>query len=430
MNLSRLQGSLSRSGAGPAPRAARDRSDGWLLRGSLLGGGMLVVMANASLSPALPQLRAAFPAAADLQIRLILTLPALVIVVASPLAGWTADRFGRKPLLIFSALLYGLAGGSGYLAPDIHLLLAGRALLGVAMAGMMTCLSTLVVDYFSGEARARFMGLQAAFSGLGGAFFLVLAGVLADAGWQQPFLMYLVALPLLPLLITSLHEPERAAPQRGAESLPAITAPLWRLVLFACLMVGLNQAVFNLVPLQLPFLLRERLGATSAENGLMIGVLALFFSLGALIYGRIGTRVAHIPLAGAALALMGASFVLIALATDSAPVYAAMVICGLSLGLFMPNIQLMLANGAPPALRGRLMGSYSAALYLGQFVSPLALAATGAAIATVATWLKVGVATLLIGALLACLRKPLRRLLHAESPPPHPSSRRGQAGAV
>ena len=73
---------------------------------------MLVVMANASLSPALPQLRAAFTEASDLQVRMILTLPALVIVLASPLAGWTADRFGRKPLLILSALLYGLAGSS------------------------------------------------------------------------------------------------------------------------------------------------------------------------------------------------------------------------------------------------------------------------------------------------------------------------------
>ena len=178
-----------------------------MLQASLLAGGMLAVMANASLSPALPQLRNAFAEASDLQIRMILTFPALVIVVASPLAGWTADHFGRKPLLILSALLFGVAGSSGYLAQDIVTLLAGRALLGVAAAGLMTSLTTLVVDYFSGAKRARFMGLQAAVSGLGGSCFLILGGVLAEAGWRQPFLLYLVALTLLPFMIHFLYEP-------------------------------------------------------------------------------------------------------------------------------------------------------------------------------------------------------------------------------
>lgn len=411
MSFSRRHGSLPLTGAEVPAARERPRSDSWLLRASLLSGGMLVVMANASLSPALPQLRAAFVAASDLQIRMILTLPALAVVLISPLAGWTADRFGRKPLLIASTLLYGLAGSSGWLAQDILVLLAGRALLGMAMAGLMTCVTTLVVDYFSGEQRARFMGLQAAVGGLGGGVFLVLAGALADAGWRQPFTMYLVALLLLPMMITSLYEPTRARPARQSGEAGSVTWRLLRLTLFACLMVMFNQMVFNLVPLQLPFLLQARFGMTGSENGLAIGVLALFFSLGALVYGRIASRVAHIPLAGLALALMGGSYLLIALAPGSGAVYAAMLPCGLALGLFMPNLQLMLANGAPLALRGRLMGSYSASLYLGQFISPLLLQATGTGTATAAVWLNFGLMTLLVGAVLVLLQSRIQRLI-------------------
>jgi len=90
---------------------------------------------------------------------------------------------------------------------------------------------------------------------------------------------------------------------------------------------------------------------------------------------------------------------------------AAMTLCGLGLGLFMPNIQLLLANGAPQALRGRLMGSYSASLYLGQFVSPLILQVTGTGTASAGDWLNIGFVTLLVGALLVALRTHIERLI-------------------
>ncbi len=400
-----------------------------MLQASLLAGGMLAVMANASLSPALPQLRNAFADASDLQIRMILTFPALVIVVASPLAGWTADHFGRKPLLILSALLFGVAGSSGYLAQDIVTLLAGRALLGVAAAGLMTSLTTLVVDYFSGAKRARFMGLQAAVSGLGGSFFLILGGVLAEAGWRQPFLLYLVALALLPFMIHFLYEPGvhrsgvplprvregmlRALRERGRKAFAAVAqvdGPLLRLVIFCYVLVWLNQAVFNLVPLQLPFLLLRRFGTTTTQNGVAISLVALSFSLSALLYGRIATRVAHIPLAGLGLALLGGSCVIVGLAASLEAIYAGMVLSGLGLGLLMPNLNLMLANRAPQAMRGRLLGGYSAFLYLGQFLSPLLLSATGTGLATGVEWLNIGFGTLALGLVLVLVHRPLARL--------------------
>ena len=376
-------------------------------------------MANASLSPALPLIRKAFSDASDLQIRLILTIPALVIVLASPLAGWTADRYGRKRLLVFSALLYGLAGVSGYLAQDIGILLAGRALTGVAVAGLMTCLSTLVVDYFNGGARARFIGLQAAASGLGGSLFLLLGGVLAEAGWRQPFLMFAVALLLLPFLIHGLYEPERVE-RRMARDIAPPAAPLLRLIIFCYAMVWLSQVVFNLVPLQLPFLLESRFAATSTQNGFAISLVALSFALTALLYGRHATRLAHIPLTGLGLALMGASYIAIALANSMAAIYTGMMLSGMGLGLLVPNLHLMLANRAPEALRGRLLGGFASFLYLGQFLSPLLLQASGTGVETGVEWLNIGFGTLLAGMLLVVVRRPLGRLFQG-GPAPDPS---------
>ena len=198
------------------------------------------------------------------------------------------------------------------------------------------------------------MGLQAAVGGLGGGFFLVLAGMLAEVGWQRPFLMYLVALALAPLMLRSLYEPGRATATRRPDRAPTLSPRLLRLALFACLIVGFNQAVFNLVPLQLPFLLRSRLGASSTENGLMIGGLALFFSLGALVTGASGRAWRTFPWQGGA-GGDGRQLCPDRPGDGQPDGVRRDVLCGLGLGLFMPNIQLLLANGAPQALRGRLM---------------------------------------------------------------------------
>lgn len=158
----------------------------------------LTIMAGATISPALPAIEAHFADSAHAPIltRLILTMPALFIAVCAPVAGVLADRYGRRPVAIAAVVLYGLAGMSGLIADSLPGLLVGRALLGVAVAGVMTVATALVGDFFTGPARERFMGLQAAFIGIGGLFFLTGGGLLAEFHWRAPFLIYVVAFGL------------------------------------------------------------------------------------------------------------------------------------------------------------------------------------------------------------------------------------------
>ncbi len=63
------------------------------------------------------------------------------------------------------------------------MILCGRALLGLSVAGVIVSATTLIADYYIGTARASFMGLQAAFMGLGGVLFLSTGGLwLSRAG--------------------------------------------------------------------------------------------------------------------------------------------------------------------------------------------------------------------------------------------------------
>lgn len=340
---------------------------------TLLVASTLTVMAGATIAPSLPAMQAAFAAEpnADFLVRLVLTLPALLIVVCAPVAGILIDSLGRKPLLLASIILYAVAGASAFLLDSIWLILIGRALLGVAVAGIMTSVTTLIADFFAGEKRARLLGLQGSFMSLGGVFFLLFGGLMADVGWRFPFLIYLVSFLLLPFAAFSLFEPMRAAEssqKSDASLLHLVSHDKNAFLIFAAAFFGM--AIFYLIPLQIPFHLREISQSSGAESGAAIACSNFFGALAALFYKNLQTRFGYLKIYAAAFALIALSFVVIGTARSFAPVLIGLAISGLGAGLLLPNAGSWLTSIAPEAVRGRAVGALTMAIFLGQFVSP------------------------------------------------------------
>ena len=79
----------------------------------------------------------------------------------------------------------------------------------MTMVPTMTAMNTLSGDYYHGEQRLRFAGLQALSMSIGAMLLVGLAGVIADIHWRWTFLLYLLGwLLLLPVALT-LTEPRR-----------------------------------------------------------------------------------------------------------------------------------------------------------------------------------------------------------------------------
>ena len=83
---------------------------------TLLAVSTLTVMAVATIAPALPAMRAAFAEVpnVDLIVRLVLTIPGLVIVMGAPVAGVIVDKYGRRRPLVVPTVLCGVAGNHGF----------------------------------------------------------------------------------------------------------------------------------------------------------------------------------------------------------------------------------------------------------------------------------------------------------------------------
>lgn len=342
------------------------------LKLTLLLTSTLTVMAGATIAPSLPAMQAAFaelPNAAFLT-RLVLTMPALFIVLGAPLAGAVVDRFGRKPLLLGALVLYALSGSSGFLLASLEGILVSRALLGLAVAGITITATTLIADYFTGTARSQFLGLQAMFMSLGGVLFVSLGGVAADISWRLPFLIYLAALIVLPLALRFLYEPKREDPGPSATPLEEPKLPT-RLMGFLYGTALLGMIAFYMIPVLLPFYLQALTGASATQSGFALATATLTGALTSLLYGRLRSRLSFAGLMAASFGLMGVGYGVIGFAGSFVPVIAGLAVAGLGLGLFLPNLNNWLTAEVPAALRGRALGGLTTSIFLGQFLSPI-----------------------------------------------------------
>ncbi|HEY9658136.1 MAG TPA: MFS transporter [Allocoleopsis sp.] len=343
-----------------------------LVKATLLLSSSLTVMAGATIAPSLPAMRDYFAATAnaDYWVRLILTVPALFIAIGAPFVGTAIDRFGRKPLLAFAVLLYGIAGTSGAVLNDIGMILVGRVLLGLSVAGIMTTATALIADYYTGAARAQFLGFQAGFMGLGGVLFLSLGGFLADVNWRMPFLIYLLALLILPLVVLVLPEPNRTEATQSLRDDATEVFP-WHIAGLTYLAALLSQIVFYLIPVQLPFYLKQLVNATASQSGLAIALATLFSAASAISYKQIKARLSFISIYAIAFLSMAIGYLVISVSPTYATVLVGLAIAGTGLGLLMPNMNVCLTSVTPGSLRGRVLGGLTTAFFLGQFVSPI-----------------------------------------------------------
>lgn len=350
-------------------------------------------MAGATVAPALPSIAEHFKAHdhADLLVRLVLTIPALFIGLGAPWMGKLLERMGRLPVFRFGLLLYALAGSAPVWIPalmegpkpvfpsygwidGLTLILLSRALLGVAVAALMTATTTLAGDYLQGEERNRFLGFQGSFMAFGGVVFISLGGWLASLSWQAPFGLYVAAILLLPASWKVLFEPsltdgaDRTDTPNQQEDIP------WARVLTIYLGGFFGMLMFYAIPTQVPFYLEHQLEVPPVWSGLMIASSTLAAASISYHYARIRRRLRFPLIFTLAFALLSAGYLSIGLAYNAWTVVPALMLSGTGAGLTMPNANLWLISTAPDRARGMLMGGMTAAIFMGQFLSPVLMA--------------------------------------------------------
>lgn len=345
----------------------------WTVKAVLLLVATMTVLAGAIISPSLPAMHRFFVERSEVEVQLILTMPALAIALFGTLMGLLADRLNRRALLLVALAIYGVAGFAGFVVDDYWALMSSRLLLGVAVAILMSVSTVLIGEYFDFEGRARFMGVQASFMALGGVVFMTLGGVLADISWRGPFLVYLSSFVILPLAWTVLSRPTNSMNEEGA-ALDTVGEFPWRIALLVYWLAFLGMALFYMLPAQVPFLLTSRGNYSGVAISLAVVSGTAVSGVSSYLYGRVRARTSFVGVYVAAFALVAAGYLVLGNGSGFVTVAVGAAISGSGFGLMMPNAGAWLITVTPDRIRGRVAGALVSAFFVGQFMSPILVA--------------------------------------------------------
>ena len=345
----------------------------WQVKLTLLLASSLTIMSMITISASLPDMAIAFANVPEGEtlVKLSLSFPALFIALSGAIGGRLIDKFGRLKLLGFALFLYAFAGTAGYWLDDLYHILVSRALLGICVGLSMTIVTTLIADYYEGRKRQQFAGLQIAVMSLAGIIFVSLGGVLADIHWRVPFLLYGFSLVILPATLFFLKEPGFLSEAVKGQSPSATKSPsiIW-LVFFNVLIMWL---LFFIIPVQIPFYLKEMGVEKNSLVGIAIGVSTLFSAISSISFARIKDRLTFQQIFALGYLLMAFAYAAIAYGNSYGMVLLGMILAGLGMGLMIPNANVWVMQLAPLEIRGREIGKLTTFWFMGQFLSPLLL---------------------------------------------------------
>ncbi|WDV49647.1 MFS transporter [Streptomyces coeruleorubidus] len=176
----------------PGPRA-------WLGLLVVLGPVLLVAMDSSVLFLAMPKVAEALSPTAD-QALWILDVYGFAVGSLLIAFGNVGDRYGRLKLLMTGAAVFGAASAGAAFAPGPELLIAFRALMGVAGATLLPSALAVLSELFTDpRLRAKAIGIFAATFAAGFAIGPVVGGQLLNSFWWGS--VFLINLPVVVLFL-------------------------------------------------------------------------------------------------------------------------------------------------------------------------------------------------------------------------------------
>ncbi len=371
-------GARSRSGQG-ARQGQRSTFRFDAAIGALLLVPFVMVLGNSILIPVLPAMRQAMNLS-PAQTGLIITAFSVPAGVLIPFAGFLADRYGRKAVMVPSLVTYGVGGAIAIAAAVFleerayGLLMVGRVVQGLGAAGTANIAMALAGDLYAGTARGQALGLLEASNGFGKVVSPVLGAALGLASWFFPFVLFTaLALPVAAAvgLLARDAKPEGRLPagrylasilgvfrEKGVSLGAALASGMVVLFLLFGVLFFLSET------------LETRFGLTGVLKGFVLALPVLASAVTAYVTGTYLQRLGRRWLVVGGLSLI--TLVLASLAVVDNPyyLYGAIFLIGVGSGSALATLNVLVTGSVPLRQRGMITSDYGAVRFFGVALGP------------------------------------------------------------
>lgn len=316
------------------------------------------------MAPALGVIRSHFADKSSLMVQLIVSLPALTIIITNLLFPLLCRLMRTRTIAVTGLIMYVLFGSGVFFVDGIWTVLVLRALLGVSVGMIMPLSTGLLSYYFPPEQQPRLMGLAAFMSQAGGVIATLLSGLLANISWNCAFLVYLLGLPALVLVAVVLPNTQLGTKKEGR--------PLASIMRFAPSVIGmyLQMLLFFIFPTNFAITARANEALTGNDITFIMVGLDIIAAIVGVVFGWIMRNMGRIVKYMAPMTFL-IGYLLFAMGNETVLLLLGSFFVGLANGIGMPYLNTIasIKGGKDAAIT--VMPLISAAMYLGQFTSPL-----------------------------------------------------------
>lgn len=378
----------------------------WLQLAALCTVPLIMVLGNSMLIPVLPDMGREM--GLDKSVTgLAVTAFSLAAGVGIALAGFLADRYGRKVVIVPSLLLYGLGGvisglGGLWLAEDgFWMVMAGRVVQGLGAAGTTPVAMAFVGDLFSGGQRVTALGILEASNGLGKVVSPILGALIgAIFIWWGVFFAYAaLSIPFALAVWFLTAEPKREKAGSAKQYFGAVLDVFRKKggPLVACFWAG-TVALFLLFGVL--FFLSEHLETAHDVDGVPKGVLIMWpvlamsvtsFAAGLFLQAR---QQLLKPAVIAGLIIVVSGMLLVAFVPQDWAFFTGVIVGGVGTGLQLPGLNNLITSAAGTAQRAGITAIYGAVRFFGVALGPPLYGALMKNGESVPFWFSAGIAAI------------------------------------
>ncbi|MEM8695986.1 MAG: MFS transporter [Pseudomonadota bacterium] len=348
----------------PPPVAERPGAVG---KAALILTGAMGGVGSGTLSAILPAIEGEFgPGSGFVTITMTLTILGMGMLIGSLIGGWAADRLGRRVVMIFAGLLFGIGGCGIMLADSLADVVIGRLVAGMAFGAMSSAAFAVIGDSWDEDGRNKWTGMLTGLGAVAGMVLSILAAVLADISWRSSFIIYAIGIAAALCALVGIKGKARVQELEHGK-LPLGIVP--GLVIFGLIAgaIAIGTAAY------LPHRFVEVGVETNSARALFMLSGAVTVMVVSLCYGAI-RKFLSLEVAFVIAALLSClGLTMMALMETPWLISLGLAIEGIGLGLLVPSLTIYAINHSTEANRGRMIGLVKGAFYAGPFLFQFAL---------------------------------------------------------